>query len=372
MNTNTSSPSLELENLVRFESTLKTYKVKSHIPVLVRFSSSGRHLYIGQEGETFVAMASTQVIHQLSVRIFPGIANDLKLHKAKWNEELAQNKESLELAISHAFRRNELIISYREDLSHNMVYGFYSDSFQPVNQLDFRNAFIEAASRTESLDLNSTFIATKYNIIEQFDFKSPKGRIKLSYLLQYARNNGYHGIKVSWGRMVIVCSNGLIRIDGGEQLKYRHLKTASVNDFVNQSLIEGIKQRMENEDRVDRALDNPLQRDLLDEFMNRLHLASVSKERVLSRLKTEIDETGNNEWALSQALTWLGSHDKHLMLRPKQLLTQAGSLVLDHSLQKFLTMDTYTEGEERAFGVLLPKNYFSTPGIRMIQPATLV
>jgi hypothetical protein len=62
---------------------------------------------------------------------------------------------------------------------------------------------------------------------------------------------------------------------------------------------------------------------------------------------------GNNEWALSQALTWLGSHDRHISTWSKQQLTTLGTEVLESSLPKVLTAKASAKGDGM-FGILLP------------------
>jgi hypothetical protein len=38
--------------------------------------------------------------------------------------------------------------------------------------------------------------------------------------------------------------------------------------------------------------------------------ARATKDRILTRLDHEFRDTGSNEWSVSQALTYLGQHEK--------------------------------------------------------------
>lgn len=348
---------LNLQNLVKFESSVQRYKVKSNIPLSVNIIDNNR-ICIEQAGRSFIAFQSEQIVHQLSSRIFKNEINDrLKLSKM-WCHSFETDKYLLEKEIETALKNNELTILFYHIKSLYVVYGIVSDAFLPINQLDFREQFLASASQSDNLDLNSKFIKDVYgNVKEQFDFKSEKGRVKLSYVLNYARNNGYHSMRVTWGRIVIVCTNGLTEMRGGDELKFKHLISSSVPDFILSTLNQGIIAKRQTEERIDKAIERNLDKERLADFMNRLHIASVSKERIMSRLKMEVNEVGENEWALSQTLTYLGTHDKHLLPRPKSILKIAGSKIVDESLNDFLNLDTYTTGEERMYGELLPTDF---------------
>lgn len=349
---------IHLENLVSFEKAIQVYQIKSHIPVLVRLVNENKSILIKQAGHSFVANLSNQIIHQLSTRLFPECSNNFATICLKWSEGININKVIFEVQIGEALRKSGLLIMYHPRNSENLIYGIVSDAFVKINQIEFRTSFIEKMMQSGMLDLNSKFLINKYGqLIEQFDYNDNDGLIKFSYLLYHARNNGYNAIKVQWGRVVIVCTNGLTLVDGGDTMKLQHLRSVSIEEFVKKSLLEGIERKLATEERIERTISQSLEKESFSEFMSRLHLSDVSKERVRNRLKEEIRVVGSNEWALSQALTWLGTHERYLMNRPKHILMEAGSMILDHSLKLFLEMDTYTTAGENAYGALLPKGF---------------
>lgn len=101
------------------------------------------------------------------------------------------------------------------------------------------------------------------------------------------------------------------------------------------------------EQRINAARDTRLAEDEFAELMTRLSLASATKESVRNRLKVEAQAVGENEWALTQALTWLGSYDRHIMTWSKQQLTSLGTELLENSLTKVLAVESRPSGDGR-------------------------
>ena len=87
-----------------------------------------------------------------------------------------------------------------------------------------------------------------------------------------------------------------------------------------------------------------------------MSLAQASKQRMLDRIKIESNEVGYNEWALSQSLTWLGSHEKSIQKRSQRQLTGLGTDILEHSLDEVLEEESqlYYDG---SYGLVLPKGF---------------
>ncbi len=109
------------------------------------------------------------------------------------------------------------------------------------------------------------------------------------------------------------------------------------------------------EKRIAISEERELSYSLLAEFMERLSLAEVSKKRVRSRLEIEIQDVGQNEWALSQALTWLGTHKSGIAFPVKPKLIALGTGILEKSLDKTLR-DKVHVGRIGIYGLMLPKD----------------
>lgn len=89
--------------------------------------------------------------------------------------------------------------------------------------------------------------------------------------------------------------------------------------------------------------------------MDRLSLAQASKRRVRNRLDVETKDVGNNEWALSQALTWIGSHEKAISFRNRPLLISLGTGILEKTLDETLR-DKGKVNHDGTYGLVLPKD----------------
>ncbi len=214
--------------------------------------------------------------------------------------------------------------------------------------------FLKKSTKSNLLDTTPSLSVNQYGKwVERFDLKG-RGQLKFSYLLHHARNIGYDAIRVKWERLVLVCTNGLTKIESAKNYKWKHTNEQDIFSFVNNSINEGVALHLRDEVKIDDSINRELDNSTFSEFLRRLHLANVSKHRLIDRIKTEVHTVGNNEWALSQALTWIGTHAKEIDFRPKDLLKEDGSMILDHSLENYLQMEVYTSGFEKAYGPLLP------------------
>jgi len=271
----------------------------------------------------------------------------------RW-ESLPAHQLAQELAT--VFQRHDLVARhYRDANGVNRVYGFVSPAFVEVNPLDFRQQFIEQIRQNTALSPTSEGLTSARNgdVMEWFDFQSPGYQTEFRYGLHYARNSGYDAYKVHWGRMVIICSNGLKRWEGSVS-RWKHTRELAMNDFIEETVTEGIANQQWLEERIHAAQDARLAEDAYRELMDRLSLASATKERVHSRVEVEAQVVGRNEWALSQALTWLGTHDRHMSFWGKQQLTDLGTELLENTLHKVLEVDARPRGDG-LYGIVLPQ-----------------
>ncbi len=244
---------------------------------------------------------------------------------------------------------------YRDARGVDRIYGFVSPSFVDINPLEFRKQFIEQIRQSTALSLQSEGLASSKlgDVMEWFNFDSSGFQTKYRYGLNYARNSAYDAYKVRWGREIIICTNGLTRWEGSVS-RWKHTRELAMNDFLEETINEGIGNQQWLEQRIDVARGNPLAVDTFHELMTRLSLAAATKERVRSRVEVEAQAVGRNEWALSQAMTWLGSHDRHLSFWGKQQLTNLGTELLENSLQKVLEVDVRPRGDG-LYGIVLPQ-----------------
>ncbi len=78
----------------------------------------------------------------------------------------------------------------------------------------------------------------------------------------------------------------------------------------------------------------------------------------MNRLEVEAKSVGGNERALSQALTWLGSHDRHIGHWTKTQLTSLGTEILENSLPHVLPSESLIQGNGM-YGMVLPERVLS-------------
>lgn len=324
----------QLLNLAAFENQIKDFQVSNSAQVAVCIDAKNSSIQIQCNGFIFQSQVNRPLVHQLGSRAFPQLNTYPEISK-KWNELFLLNKPVLENIIADVLKKHEMVIRYYVENGVNKIYGIVTTMFNKISPLHFREQFLKEAIKTGALDLNSETTVNQYGqIIEKFDCYFEDEEIKFSYLLNHARNNGYNAVQVMFGREVIICSNGLTKLIG-EDFKWRHTSKQKVSDFIALTLDRGIKLQQTTQSNIVKARNRMLSRTTFNEFMQKLELASVSKERIVNQLKVEINKEGANEWALSQSLTWLGTHESALSSHPKALLTRAGSRILDYSLKEY-------------------------------------
>jgi hypothetical protein len=338
-----------LNKRVQFEKSVVAQPIDG--PVQVKLAKDGKSIAFFHGNISLVAKIERPLIHQLGSRIW-GI-QDYSQINTRWQRLIASRQLEQELAM--LFQRHDLVARHYQDAAGvNRVYGFVSPSFVDVNPLNFRQQFIEQVRQTTAYSLRSKIFTSAQNgdVTEWFDFDSTGFQTEYKYGLHYARNSGYDAYKVYWGRNIIVCTNQLKKWEGSIS-RWKHTRELAMADFIDSTIREGVGNQQWLEQRIDASRANQFAKDEFDELMARLSLAAATKERVRSRVEVEAQDVGNNEWALSQALTWLGSHDRHISTWSKQQLTTLGTEVLERSLPTVLTAEASAKGDGM-YGILLP------------------
>lgn len=344
-----------LVKLVDFESRIQETTISGMVKT--KFRDSNQYLEIEFQGSSYFARVDRPLIHRLGGRLW-GAAYDYLTIRDLWIKKVKRDIRNLEREISVSLQqKKDFIIRHYLHNGKNMIYGIITQSFVNSNQLDFRALFIERAEGTGMISTkNSSVIQNNYGrITEYFDMNFSNKQTKFKYGLSYAKNTGYDAYKVDWGRFIIVCANGLTVKEGGSSSKWIHNNQAMIDDFIQQTIQEGIMHQTELEHKIELSSLTKLDRELLTEFVTRLHISPASRPRVINRYNEEARKLGPTEWALSQALTWLGSHEKALSLRPKQLLTEAGTAILETSLQDYLHQDNTYVARDGFYGAILPQ-----------------
>tara|TARA_R110002072_G_C7974114_1_gene535143 strand:+ start:4410 stop:5450 length:1041 start_codon:yes stop_codon:yes gene_type:complete len=328
------SPSLlsidaAIDNVIDFERQIKSTPLIGSVTVEL---PSRKELSIKIAGREFLGHLDSKLIHQLGSKVWPNL--DRSTTVMRW-QNLSQVDliEKLQKALSNSgydLRYNEL-----EGVS--KVYGITSPSFVEMNQATFRNVLIKSL-RPLGIQPRRRALHTPYGeVAEEFAIPGSRHQVGLTCNVVYGLNNGYSSFRVNWGRVVLVCKNGLTAFKCTERHRWIHNNVIKIEDFARKSVEAAYSHLSDVEKQISAAQHRSLNYSLLDQFMTRLTLANATKRRVSSRLSYEFNDTGLNEWSLSQALTFLGQHEKAIPLRVRDDLTRLGSSVLEEPLLQILS-----------------------------------
>jgi hypothetical protein len=346
-----------LSDLVVFEKNVQEIPVDCRPKV--SFGNGGKTISIDLHNKIFSGNVDRKLIHQIGGRIW-AFNSGYDEVQAKWRKAANEDLGYLGSLIADTFTQYDLKIRFTlKPNGLNHIYGIVTPHFVEVDQLAFRSEFLNKAAGMDSLIPQSQGVyKNKFgNVIEFFNFDSPGYQVEYNYGLVYARNTGYDAYKVEWGRCVLVCSNGLTRWEGSK-FNWKHNGDIDLSDFITMTINDGVGHQQFIEQRIEASTNSILHRDTLEEFLSRLSLAKSTKERISSRLMTEAVIVGSNEWALSQALTYLGTHDRHISFRAKKQLNELGTEILENSLENLL--DKVPEaGNDGYYGLVIPESFVS-------------
>jgi len=342
-----------LTKLVAFENQVNELPIER--APHVELSETGKSLAIRYAGRTLRGDLNRPLMHQLGGRLWPDEAEFSDVAE-RWQTRFELNKSQLESDIATVFTRHDLTVRYFDQRGTHQIYGVVSPQFVRVNQLDFRNAFLEEVRRSTALVPQTKSVGrTLYgNSVEFFHFDSPGFQVDLDYGLVYARNTGYDAYKVDWKRYILICTNGLKGIDSQNQYKWYHNGHVDIGAFLTQTVKEGVRQQKLLEAKIEAARATTLDRETLGGLLHRLSLAEATKQRLAERVTFESGMVGQNEWALSQAFTYMGTHDRHISFRTKTQFTGFGTDILEQSLDSTLE-DGARIGKDGCYGLLLPR-----------------
>jgi hypothetical protein len=344
-----------IHELVKFEDSIQQLNIEQAIQV--NFSDNGKNIQLTYKGKQFYSPVDRPLIHQLGGRAWQN-CQKFKDISELWHAKFKQNPHQLEQELSEVFTFYNLTLRYHTDKAGlHKIYGIVTPNFVDVNQLDFREQFIEQACQNSMIIPESQGFEKGFHgeVIEYFKFDSTGFQTEFKYGLVYARNNGYEAYKVNWGRQVVICTNGL-KAWRGSQLKWKHTKEVNLSAFIQQSVNDGVGNQKFLEERISASRNQALHHSDIEQLLPRLSLAKASKQRVIDRITVEAKEVGFNQWALSQSLTWLGTHEKGIQPRGRKQLTGLGTDILENSLAEVLEEESsvYYDG---SYGLVLPKNF---------------
>lgn len=349
-----------LKKINTFESKLKKVRLDAASDFQANLNGN---LNFVLDGQSYGAKLNRAVIHQLSSRIWEEEQNDYDKLINNWNIEIKKDKLALENKIKESLKRKQSILLL--DKGKMNLYGIISPNFTEIDPLEFRTEFLNNYHSLGKPDDQVKRISrTRFGeIVENFTFKQPEVKklrepVKLDIGLIYGLNNGYSSFRIRITRTILVCENGLTTVESRKLAQLKHTKYANIPNFVRQ-----VKQNMDTySDHFQRVIDNaknrPIYKNEFDELFQRLHVSEVVKGRVKERFEIEKNNSGNNEWALSQSFTNLATHF-YKRGHHEKILTEVGSDILDNSINHVLSMPIRLDyyGNNKTYKSMLPKDY---------------
>lgn len=292
-------------------------------------------------GDHYFCFLSPGIICQIGSRIWKN--RNCKEIISFWRDSIGSNPNNDALSkIKNVFLENELIIRFFEAGGIGFeIYGIVTENFVQIDQLDFRENFIKNLNKCgfNNPDSGNVFLDKYKNVREIFNFSIPNSRFSISLNVKYGLNNGFSGFNFDWKRLILICTNGLGKVESQIHNSLKHYGETDIEMFTYQILSEAQKLMSFTEKSIFSAENRPLSATNYNLLNQKLRIASATKEKIQHKLKSEIDICGKNDWALSQAFTYIGTHDKHTADFTKRQLIYIGTKILETSLEQFISND---------------------------------
>ena len=295
--------------------------------VLVDLDPKASRIWFKVDAMIIQGKLDAALIHQLGSCVWPGLGRSktADLWKKRSNTDLVRR---LEAVLSYS----GLVLRYIETGKGFEVYGLTSRNFVEMDQRHFRKILVEAMRPLGIVPSGEVFETAYREVVEEFKLPTRKGAVGLTCRVIYGLNTGYSSYRLRWGRVVLICTNGMTSFDSVARDRWLHSGDVEIAQFVDAS-VHGAYDRLSwLEKKIVLAGDRPLDNSRVNQFLTRLVLAKATKQRIASRLYAEFSETGQNEWSLSQALTYLGTHERAIPPRVRNHLTRLGSGIVDEGL----------------------------------------
>jgi hypothetical protein len=297
--------------------------------------------------EIFYGRVERPLIHQLGTRLWPNLRQrGYSLVENEWKSQFENDAKKLVAGIEGILTQQDLVLRYHEARGVNSIYGIVTNSqFVEIDQIWFRSKFLKEIKKhrciqplhpgEEKFPAGSPISNRETRPYEVFAFKEEEKELGQRMILFYGKNNGYSAFKVEWGRWILICKNGL-SIFSGKECSWHHHRDVYITDFIDEIVRNGQKLHQETQEGIESRRTTELLPKQVFELAERLDVNKTSKQHFLERLDIEVRTQGHNEWALSQALTFLGSHERTISPNTRRYLCRVGTRILEGSLGRFL------------------------------------
>ena len=319
-----------LDSLVEFESTVQTLQMENSVSV--RLAPQPNVIILTINGLDFVGRIDSKLIHQLGSRAWP--QKSRYETESIWNRHLHKNLCSI---LSDSLSNSDSVLRYYEKLGVRYIYGVTSGRFVEMNQRYFRSTLSDELIKLGISSTGKASLTGYGEVVENFSVPSQGSQVGLTCKVIYGRNNGYSSYRLLWGRVVLICSNGLTDFKNISRDRWIHVNSVGVSDFISASVSDAYDHLSVVEKQIGEARSRSVNYSELDQLMTRLAVSRATKDRISSRFDHEFKDTGSNEWSVSQALTYLGQHEKAIPFRVQNSLTRLGSSLLGRPLGHVVT-----------------------------------
>lgn len=281
------------------------------------------------------------LLHQLGSRLELADPGQL-LEQAKfWRRESDWWSAHLTAeGVEEVLGRDDVILRLLPDGETAHLYGLISPGFRKTGKLHFRHHFQQGLRRRigQSFQWNGCWADRWGMVWENYQLDrgifGPRPIFGLDIKLGYGLDNGYSAFRINLSRSVLACLNGMSSWTHPEESEWRHNSPIQIEAFADQVLNSVIKHNEWLLERWQSAQGTPLESESLWALMRRIDAPVATQERIAGRLESEINAVGRNQWALSQALTWLGTHERAIPRGWRY--TGLGTQILERGLEAVL------------------------------------
>ncbi len=344
-----------LKKINDYESKLSAIQLSNADNLSVSFSNKQMIINLGNQNYSNPYGRNLKSILELNSIYTAGnnLENDIR------NEE---HEEMSDMALSLKKSNSILLVDKQE----NTFYGIISPTFTKIDPLYFREKLIESFQALRIKPSIKTDFTPFKEVRECFEIHTGifemEEPVQYDFSIIYGKNNGLSSYRVEFGRTILVCKNGMTKREV-HKLQLKHTSNANIDTFFTsiQSSLQEFNSIFQS--NINNAKASILNKDMSDEFFQRIHLSTAVKNRIKQRFQVEERLTGNTLWSLSQAMTNLATHfyEPSYDNYHTNVLRNIGSDIIDFGFDKVMSRDEKLVffRDLRCYGKILPKSYFS-------------
>lgn len=335
MTTNIYSQKATFQDFLKQEQEIKDLPVNPSKPISVDFTQTG-WLNIVYSGQNFRAKLDGFIQYSIMTKMTGN--KEWNRVQATWDKMLKESPDSLKTLITNLFKKNEMVIRYRDTFTGvKAIYGIVPLGYVAFDPNFFREEFKrEAFARGMKYSPENSHINKFNKYVEMYIPPKKKGTEScISYMLEYGRANGISPYKINLNREIIICSNGLTSYDKIDGIYLKHKELDNVNQIICNIFQQSDIHHEILENQIAESKGRKISDSIITEFAVK-QLNNETRKLFYKKLQTEMSKYENTEWALSQSLTDLATHNTLIRPDMRNVLRIAGSEVLEIGFENYL------------------------------------